>query len=370
MTQFKNIKIAIIDECFQTKRHGGTEIWTKRMLDYFTENAIHHELFSFTKGIKTRIPDKLKLLPFFRELSVFPFLASKYLPGIEQKFDIIHFTSTATPVWYNPQTPTVVSVHYLISRQCKLLRKYLPLKYKALFNPLLIKMFEVYEQRAFSRVSRITVCKESFKNYLITEYHIPREKITTIKYGVDVRLFQPKRDWSKNERKVLYIGRGSVAKGFDTLVEAADKINGEIVAVASRIPRFCRKMIQKKKNMTIKSNLSEFALLSLYRSSSVFVMPSLSEGSPLVTLEAMASGLPVVCTPEGSGDYIRNDENGFIFSFKDSNMLAERVNYLLDHGDVAQKFGQRNRVLVEKNYSIPFILSQTTEIYKNLVSMS
>ena len=59
-----------------------------------------------------------------------------------------------------------------------------------------------------------------------------------IKYGLDEKKFFPQNNWAKKEKLVLFLGRGTLGKGFDTLVDAAHLIKGNIIAVASRIPEF------------------------------------------------------------------------------------------------------------------------------------
>ncbi|HEX9971119.1 MAG TPA: glycosyltransferase family 4 protein [bacterium] len=106
----------------------------------------------------------------------------------------------------------------------------------------------------------------------------------------------------------------------------------------------------------------------LYQNASVYVMLSLTEGSPITTLEAMACGLPVVCTPEGSGEYIEDGVNGFIFPFKDANKLAEQVNYLFEHRDLAHEFGAFNRTKVETELTLPVIAKQIQTIYEDVLN--
>jgi len=362
------MKIALIDECYKTYGYGGISLWTKRLTSYYSNVKLDYEIFSYINGLKTRIPKRIKLFPNLREMMIYPYLGKRYLPEIEKRFDIIHFTAASSLAWYQPKAATVLSVHYLQSRQNALYRDVLSFKYRLIFNPLVNGWIRALEQRAYPAADRIIVCKEEFKQFLVEHFQVDPNRVVIIKYGLDPSLFTPEWDWSKKERMAIFVGRGSVGKGFDTLVAAAEKIQGNIVAVASRIPDFLQKKIARLKNFKVISGIPSEELVDLYKKASVFVMPSLSEGSPLSTLEAMACGLPVAATSEGGGGYIEDGVNGYIFPVRDADALAEKVNDLLDSPGIARQFGQRNREKVETSYTIPIIAEQTIKVYEELLN--
>lgn len=362
-----NMKVAIIDECYQSVGFGGISLWTNRLTSYYSSVKLDYEIFSYQNGLKTRLPRKLKLFPNLREMIVYPYLGWRYLPKIEKRFEVIHFTAAASLACYQPKVPTVISVHYLQTLQNEKYKKVLPIRYRFIFNPIIDFWLRELERSAYPRADRITVCKEEFKQFLVSRYNVDPDKVVIIKYGLDPNQYRPQWDWSQKRRMVIYVGRGSIGKGFDTLVAAAERINGQIIAVASRIPRLLHKRIQRLQNFQVVSGISDAELGELYRSAMVFVMPSLSEGSPLSTLEAMASGLPVVCTTEGGGGYIEHGVNGLIFPVRNAEALATCVNQLLDDPQLAKQFGQINRAKVEQNYTIPIIAEQTIDVYRQLV---
>jgi glycosyltransferase involved in cell wall biosynthesis len=64
-----------------------------------------------------------------------------------------------------------------------------------------------------------------------------------------------------------------------------------------------------------------------YKWADVFLLPSICEGSATVTYEAMAAGLPVICTPN-TGSVVRDGVEGFIVPVRDAKMIAERIEQL------------------------------------------
>jgi glycosyltransferase involved in cell wall biosynthesis len=106
----------------------------------------------------------------------------------------------------------------------------------------------------------------------------------------------------------------------------------------------------------------------LYGAADLFVHPTLYEGSSLVTLEAMARGVPVVATWAGGlPDKVRPHENGWLVAAGEADALARAVREALDAGpDVRQRFGQASRRIVEQEFAWPVVARQTLELYREL----
>ena len=70
-------------------------------------------------------------------------------------------------------------------------------------------------------------------------------------------------------------------------------------------------------------------LVPYYQAMDVYVLPSLSETSSLTTMEAMASGVPVITTPVGLiKEYVEDGRNGFFFPKRDADKLFQKIEYL------------------------------------------
>ncbi|MBD3289331.1 glycosyltransferase [candidate division KSB1 bacterium] len=361
------MNIAYYVEMYRHNPHGGIAIWTKRLKDYYETLGIQSRVYSYSDGIAGEIPEFVKLFPNVRELLAYPYLGKKSIPEISGEHDLIHFASPLSLAWYKAEIPTIVTTHYIISRQADCLGKYLPTKYKLFFNPVTYRTFQHSEKKGFQNADHITVCRPAFKEYLMQNMGLAEERITIVRNGVDHQKFQPAPETQFKQPVALFVGRGSLPKGFDTFLKSACMINGKLIAVLPREPdKALLDQARNLKNVELKISLSEDEMVRIYQQASVFVMPSLSEGAPLSTLEAMASGLPVVCTPEGSGDYIVDDYSGYIFNFKNAGQLAEKVNYLFDHPDLMVEFGKRNRQRIENELTLPIIADKILKIYKKL----
>lgn len=99
--------------------------------------------------------------------------------------------------------------------------------------------------------------------------------------------------------------------------------------------------------------------------SDVFVLPSLSEGFPLVTLEAMASGLPIVATKVGGlPEIVKDGDNGFLIEPKNPEQIAEKVLSLLVDEELREKISRNNQEKA-KHYSWENIVERLEEVYRN-----
>jgi glycosyltransferase involved in cell wall biosynthesis len=83
---------------------------------------------------------------------------------------------------------------------------------------------------------------------------------------------------------------------------------------------------------------------ALMRSLDVLVVPSLTEGSPLVTLEAMAAGTPVVASAVGGiPDQVRHDREGLLVPPGDTGAMGDAILALLRAPDRARRLGESGR---------------------------
>jgi glycosyltransferase involved in cell wall biosynthesis len=80
----------------------------------------------------------------------------------------------------------------------------------------------------------------------------------------------------------------------------------------------------------------------LFAEADIFVYPSLHEGSAFATYEAMASGLPVVATPN-TGSVVRDGVDGFIVKPRDVESLMERIEWLYRQPDLRRTMGASAR---------------------------
>jgi len=171
-------------------------------------------------------------------------------------------------------------------------------------------------------------------------------KIVVTPYGVDVERFVP-ASAPRNDGmfRVLFVGQIGQRKGMSYLLEGyrlfqrpgselhlvGNFVSGhEVYAPYAHLFRHTPNIPQK--------NLPE-----LYRSADVFVLPSLIEGMPLVVLEAMACGLPVITTTHGPAEIVRDEVDGFFVPIRDAQAIAARLDQLYRDPALREQMGRNAR---------------------------
>jgi glycosyltransferase involved in cell wall biosynthesis len=108
-------------------------------------------------------------------------------------------------------------------------------------------------------------------------------------------------------------------------------------------------------------------LHALYRRADVFVHATRYEGSSLVTLEAMAHGLPVVATRAGGiPDKVVDGETGRLVEPGDVDALAAAVNDVVMDAGAREAMGRRGRERVAARFSWPEVAARTVALYEEL----
>ena len=105
---------------------------------------------------------------------------------------------------------------------------------------------------------------------------------------------------------------------------------GNVLCNADKISAFL------PENVTVVGSKPHNDIHSYYRWADVFCLPSLAEGSARVTHEALACGLPVICTPD-AGSIVRDSIDGFLVPIRDSEAVADRLSRLHDDRDLLRR---------------------------------
>lgn len=102
------------------------------------------------------------------------------------------------------------------------------------------------------------------------------------------------------------------------------------------------------------------------RDSSVYVLPSYHEGTPVSVLESMAMGRPIITTDApGCRETVRHGENGLMIPVADVDALVEALEHFIQHPDDVQTFGRASRRIAEDKYDVHKVngvMMQTMEL--------
>lgn len=194
-------------------------------------------------------------------------------------------------------------------------------------------------------------------------------EIVVIPNGVDINRFHPaERDAKDTERDndgdcicIGYLGRLSPEKNIINLIKAVRALESENIRlmIAGSGPLYNRLKRLETDRIKVLGYVEDAA--AFYRSLDVFVLPSKLEAQPIVLLEAMASGLPVIATDVGDNRYFVR-RNGMICGASVKELRAA-IHEML-HED-RTKMGEESRSMVEQRYTWDKIAARTLEVYRS-----
>jgi glycogen synthase len=123
-----------------------------------------------------------------------------------------------------------------------------------------------------------------------------------------------------------------------------------------------------ERNTLLPGRVDDRDLHAWYEGATLFVHPSLYEGSSLVTLEAMAHGRTVVATTAGGiPDKVRNGVNGWLVAPGDPSALAAAISGALGSIDKLAAMGKQGRAIVEREFSWTAAGALTMKLYRDLL---
>jgi glycosyltransferase involved in cell wall biosynthesis len=220
--------------------------------------------------------------------------------------------------------------------------------------------------RATLKFCRKIVCISENIRMLALKAGLEEDKLAFVPLGVDVDRFKPRnkgeirRELAVSETNtVLYVGQLSRKKGVFDLLQAISliKARGDTRFVIVGDGPEKNRLLRLSKNLglegciTFTGPLRGDKLLKWYSLADVFVLPSLSEGRPMVIYEAMASGCAIVGTRiSGLPEQVKDNYNGFLVEPADPAMLAEKIERLINDPEEAARMGKnsRSRVFEER----------------------
>ena len=190
----------------------------------------------------------------------------------------------------------------------------------------------------------------------------PEQKFDVIFNGVDTDFYQPNKRTIEDRKKefiVLCASRLSKRKGIKYAVSGFAKIAGRYpqikMIIAGGEGNAMEELKTQVADLEMKDRIKFFGHYTkeqspkIYNDADVFVMPSLNEGMSNNLLEALASGMPVLMTPVGGAEELVTDgENGFLIETENSDIIADKLEYLVENLDKVDEMGRASRELAEQ----------------------
>jgi colanic acid/amylovoran biosynthesis glycosyltransferase len=205
-------------------------------------------------------------------------------------------------------------------------------------------------------------------------------KIEVVRLGVDTSVFTPRPVPPGTPRiELLYVGSLAPPKGHAILIPALDRLIKEghtaihlrLVGDGPLRPRLEEMIAARnlKHHVTLEGACNQDRVLEFYRQASLFVLPSLAEGVPVVLMEAMPMEIPCLATAiTGVPELIRHGIDGWLIPPGSEQELAVAIAKLIADPKLRQRLGQAGRKRVQQHYELGSNIEQLAELYREHLS--
>lgn len=190
--------------------------------------------------------------------------------------------------------------------------------------------------REIELADHILVGSSFVKDSFVAE-GVPGHKLVVIPYGVNTEFFKsPGKQKCSDRFNIVFVGQLTQRKGLSYLLRAYKRFHGPKTSLTliGKIQGDGAELELWRHLFRHVPHVPRSELAGLFQQADVFVFPTLVEGMPLVVLEAMASGLPVITTPNGPGDIVRDGVDGFIVPPRNVDAIVQRLQQLRDNPDL------------------------------------
>jgi glycosyltransferase involved in cell wall biosynthesis len=222
------------------------------------------------------------------------------------------------------------------------------------------------------------------RRYLVEEKRLPPEKITVIQNGSELERFDPARrapeglraqlDFGPDDPILLLSGRLEPQKGHSVMLRALPAVlaavpNARLVCVGEGALRASLEAQVRELGLTdavrmvgYQSNIEDWLALA-----DVCVLPSLFEGLPLVAIESLAAGRPMVASAvDGTPEIVVDGATGLTVPPANPPALAAAIVRLLRDPELRSQFRHAGRLWVEQHFNIFRQVYDTEQFYRQI----
>lgn len=357
---------------------GGADEVLLRILGHLSQK-------NFAFSCITTLPTDAKFSgdnsPRYEQITREVYHLHKFIPGKQEKKDFIFYLIETKLI----DIIFIVGCSFMYQMSTEIKAKYPHVKIvDQLFNP----FGHIINNRRYAKqIDLNIVANEGIEKILISKFREKKEKISVIIHGVDVhREFSPEIFSSKYPRNpswklrpddfvIGYFGRFSKEKGPAKFVDIAVKLRGlggitwvmtggggEFAGVRALIER--RGMGNSILTMGIVDDVKPFLAAA-----HVVVIPSIIEGIPIVLLEAMSLGIPVVASCIGGiPEIITDGHNGFLCASSDIDGFSSRIKILYNDRNLWGKMGKNARAYALHHLDLSNMLEAYHQAFINVIN--
>lgn len=232
-----------------------------------------------------------------------------------------------------------------------------------------------------NKANHITCVSEGLTKGL-RELGVPAEKLSTFSMGVDETFLGAGRSRKDvvNDRAFTVLSNRNLLPLYNVtlLIQSVPMVLEEeqktlflIAGEGTEREPLEREVkdLRVEQSVQFLGRVSHESMPELLAQSDVYVSTSLSDGTSVSLLEAMAAGaFPIVTNIPSNLEWIRDGENGFLVPVDEKGMLAERIVSAIRSRALLRRSRDENLAIIEKKALWPVIIERTKEIYDRILN--
>lgn len=290
-----------------------------------------------------------KLLGTMRALALHDWIVSRRLEKLAGQIDIVHtWPSSALQTLKTAARlgiPTVLErpnahtryAYESVQAECKRLGIILPPDHEYAY-----KLDVLHKEEEEFRVADYLLCPSDFTVKTFLEQGFAREKLVRHQYGFDEKLYYPESEPRDAQRglTMLFAGVAAVRKGLHFALEAwlqsLAHRDGIFMIAGELLPEYANRLSSMLGHPSVRVLGHRNDMPELMRKSDIFVLPSIEEGSALVTSEARGSGC-VLLVSDAAGAICQHLESALVHRVGDVTTLAQHITMLHEDRALLEK---------------------------------
>lgn len=234
--------------------------------------------------------------------------------------------------------------------------------------------------------ARVIAVSRSIRDFLINQEGMNPEQIVVLSNGIDAHAFVPDAGMKRSQAKVELglpadafviggMGRLVAQKNFSRFLDVAARFLSmhpfSCFVIAGTGPQE-EELLAKALSLGIRDRVCFLGhvsdRLALYHAFDALLITSDFEGTPMVLLEAMACGLPVVASAvDGIGEVCTNNRDALLVAPGDTAGFAISLGHLLKDAALREEFGKNARATVLERYEIRGLTARIESLYDDIL---
>jgi glycosyltransferase involved in cell wall biosynthesis len=345
----------------------GTTVWSEILLNSSLKS--HYQIVHFNNNIHKDISTLGKFS--FKKVFLNILLYLKFGRKLNQnKVDLVFLPISQTTIGFIKD-----SIYIFL---CKLHRKkVLLILHGSDFQNWVERsnyLIKIYVEKCLKLSCGIVVLGEKLK--IIFAAYYPQSKIFSVPNGANYNFPHGR---SSETLRLLYLGNLQPSKGIEDILSS-------LVLLKASNSFFRLDVVGKWRNEEMRLESLRFVeynklpvhfhepvfgekKLEYLSNSDLFVFtPRGPEGHPLVIVEALAAGLPIISTDKGSiTESVLDGINGFIVEPNNPEQIASRITYLIQNPEIREKMSQASRRLYEERFTEEKMVENLCNVFSNIL---